>query len=787
MVLARHIVLGVAPALALIAVLQWSGVIEAIDGVVYRNYYQLRGARSSHMGVVLVEVDDRSIRAWGPLPWPQRRYIDLVSTIGEGGPQVIALVEPSALVWLTTTRTIDPALARAPGIPVIAPPLTSPTSDRPRAPGARGVVEELPVTDDQGNPTLLGRILAHAGQDSASRSVAINYLGPDARVPLISAIAVAEGTAHPSAFRDKTVLIGMADTEIAAALATPVGPMTWAEILANAVIAVDDDAALIAPGAVVSWLVVTGYLALASLLFYRRRLRAMAMIGGLWILAPLALGFSGFAIADVTIGIAGPLIGLAMVFLAAIRLNEAEPRRRLGRIARRALERAAQHASEDDRTWHRMARMSAVLFEAHSSMLAELPADRAELQLHALHGAGADDIAERNRDVTRAPFAEPYRTRRSVVAEDFMSPDLEVSTLIAPLVIESRAIGFWILNFPRPRWPTLELEELILTLAGQVARDLEDRRRSTALSAPRRFFSWADGSMTYTVDAVTEETRTVAAERRQANALLAEMPVGAVVASPWLVVESLNHRMRQALAEHGLTDIDKLELVPLLQALLRQSADTVGALLRQAAEHGDTVPLPVPGSPWDFAVTWMAPAESRQTSRDDALPRARFIVTATRRDASRATGPESSSVTFDPRIATIQALGRAGLDTTGDARPARIELGHPMIMARGDSATAAAVMDAILRDAARHGRSDIPCLVAIENEGDRVVITISDSSYAIPQSALPGLLRPSADDDGGQGSLIRAREQLQAMGGDLEVESYYGSGVVFRLELRAAR
>src|SRR5687768_2811650 len=77
-----------------IALLSALGLWDVTDALLERQYYAVRGARSSQQSVVLVGIDEETVERWGAPPYAWDRLDPLIVAIHLGRPVLTALVEP---------------------------------------------------------------------------------------------------------------------------------------------------------------------------------------------------------------------------------------------------------------------------------------------------------------------------------------------------------------------------------------------------------------------------------------------------------------------------------------------------------------------------------------------------------------------------------------------------------------------------------------------------------------------------------------------------------------------
>lgn len=768
---------GLLAALGLVFFMQWLGLSRAVDSRLYELFYELRGERSSQKRVLLIEVDDASIHRLGPLPWSQEHYVDLISQITRGSPRLIAFVEPSSLVWTRDASDRDEVLA-----PVIMPPIHPSRTDEPLKLGTERQVAYVPLYTEQGPPTPFAELIKAAGYDlPMGERLPINYLGPEVQAPVLSAVSVIDGNISAQAFDDKIVLIGRAHTETAMSLPTPIGAMTMAEIHAHALLGIDDGVAWWQPPDEWIWLFVAFYAVTLMLVMYRRPVRTLFTILSIATLGPVICGYIGFATGELLVAVSDLMITALAAFTVAFVVSEANGRARLATLAHEVTRSVSHDGLSEDRFWLRVSKLAELYTDARSSMLAALPPGTPELTIQALSGAGAQDIAEKNRNVRNPPFRQAYNTKQPDVVEGFMvEGDQPLRTMLVPLVVRLEVIGFWILNFAQEELPDGDQEKLIASLAEQIGYGLA-RRREEPVRKNRRRASAAPSRDTLlaTVDNVDRGMSNILLERRLTHSMLEEMPIGMVTAAPWLDIELSNQKMQEVLGDANIKIAEASDLSTLLGKLTGKPSDEVDRQIRQVVESKSPVTFTIADSDYTFTLSWVYTA-----NRSGAVPLARLLLIANHGTDHSENTVETGA--FDVRIVVMHALNLIRVMPDLPERVIRIDLVDPMPRALGSPETTEAALIAMLRDTAVHGSPEMPCTLAVECEEDQIIITVSDPTYSIPASAVEALLRESGQSDNTQSSLAAIQRRLQAQEGaqgHIEVDSFYGSGIVFRLQL----
>jgi signal transduction histidine kinase len=132
-------------------------------------------------------------------------------------------------------------------------------------------------------------------------------------------------------------------------------------------------------------------------------------------------------------------------------------------------------------------------------------------------------------------------------------------------------------------------------------------------------------------------------------------------------------------------------------------------------------------------------------------------------------------------IARVQAQ-EAGIDLTVTA-PA------PGVIARGDEARLAQVLDNLLSNALAHTPAGGQVAIGVAARGRWAVVTVADTGAGIPEAEMPRIFERFYRGDRarrGPGTglgLAIVREIVNAHGGTIEVESVVGEGSVFRVRL----
>ncbi len=222
-----RVVPGILAALMTVGVLV-SGIAQSAEYFAYNALFQIRGPIVWSDQVVVIEIDEASLRRFGRFPWERDRHIEILEALQPADPAVIVFdllfSEPSihddefAAAMATYGRTVLTQSWDASGSPLLpTPPLKAAAIDVGQVyiwADADGLVRSVQL--QQNGIETLGLTAVrvhHRVQESSlvlpSRSLWINWLGPSKYANRYSFAAVLDGAVPDHALRDKIVLIGV--------------------------------------------------------------------------------------------------------------------------------------------------------------------------------------------------------------------------------------------------------------------------------------------------------------------------------------------------------------------------------------------------------------------------------------------------------------------------------------------------------------------------------------------------------------------------------------------------
>jgi hypothetical protein len=620
--------LRVIAALALVWIIfDVTGFGAASDDLLRKQFYAMRGDRPTKQRVILVAIDPATVSAWGPPPWRADRTTTLFKAIDAGLPRAVGIAGDPRLVMGS-----EPVPA---GVMFDSGPIGDPAA----------------------------RMLA-AAKLSLDTDAVTNYVGKRG-LPTLSAGQVASGEIPSATFAGKLVVVGVTAKPYAPLVMTPIGTLTAAQEQAQALASLADGA---------GWSVVPGWLRLLVIVM----MAIVAMIASrraetMWALAITTALSAAMIVVDYLLfasGIAlfGATGALAVTWIALgfERLRERRMIRQLvgeiGMWTRQRLALAAMRVdvSDEQAYWHRVAQLARLYLECTSTIVAELPRGRMRLELRAIHGTTANQIADRELDVRKNPFRTAHMLHTHVWHDGFIAGGA-TSTLIVPLVVRGKTIGFWLLNFqgmPRDHLKAAQLD-LVRTLALELGLAMDRRKQQTAVARAglvERLIG--GGPLASELGEIQKHVRWQTQHQQDLLALGESMPFGVFVATLWGEIRYMNTAMKQLCASEGLDPSDTAHSLPdVLCKLTSMRSDEIHDHLRRLVQELAELHLrgrdrgdDHPGH--DFMLSWLKPTTHAQADSEHLL-----LVCALPRSFTRSRVREvKPSMAFGTRRPSEEAL-----------------------------------------------------------------------------------------------------------------------------------
>jgi signal transduction histidine kinase len=216
----------------LMASLYYLGLLIPLEQIGYSTLFQLRGERKWDNRLVLIKIDEPSIKQFGQFPWKRSRYVDLINRLTQADASIVAFdllfseSSPDDAVFaqaMLQSKRVVLAQAedetRQPLLPI--PELRD-------AAVASGHIRIWADSDGmtrtiqpQVNGTLAFGIAAAMSYSMMQSAIAmpdlshplwLNWVGGADQIPQYSFASVVRGEVPDSAFRDKIVLVGVTAT-----------------------------------------------------------------------------------------------------------------------------------------------------------------------------------------------------------------------------------------------------------------------------------------------------------------------------------------------------------------------------------------------------------------------------------------------------------------------------------------------------------------------------------------------------------------------------------------------
>jgi GAF domain-containing protein len=569
-----------------------TGFGAACDDLLRKQFYAMRGDRPTKQRVILVTLDANTISAWGQPPWRADKINAMFAAIQTGAPRAVGIAGDPRLVM-----------------------------------GSEPVPAGVLFDSAAGDPTV--RMLQAASLRTNPDAVT-NYVGKRG-LPTLSAAQVASGEIPSATFAGKLVVVGVTAKPYAPLVVTPIGPLTAVQDQAQALASIADGT---------SWTVVPGWLRLLVIAL----MSLVAMIASrkaetVWALAitsSLAVGVVvlDYALFAANVALFGATSALAATWIALgfERLRERRAIRHLvseiGVWTRQRLALASMRVdvSDEQAYWQRVARLAQLYLECTSTIVAELPAGRMRLEVRAIHGTSESQIADRELDVRKNPLRTAHLLHTHVWHDSFIAGGT-TSTLLVPLVVRGKTIGFWIINFegrPRDHLKPSHLE-LVRTLALELALAMDRRKQQTAVEGDgfvQRLIG--RGPLATELGEIRQHVRWQTQHQQDLLALGESMPFGVFVATLWGEIRYMNTAMKQLCSLEGLDPGDTGQSLPdVLSRLTSMQSEDVHDNLRRLVHELAELHLrgrdrdDRPGH--DFVLSWLKPTANAQGDAEHLL------------------------------------------------------------------------------------------------------------------------------------------------------------------------
>ncbi len=634
-------------AVVLIAVvlLSWLGLTTALDKQLQRLYYRVRGARTTNTGVLMVGIDQDTLRTWGTPPWGADRWDPLFQALLEGKPKLVAVLEPRGRLFSGAPST-SALVSRARVDKQLILPPASDDLGQPAVVFDGGAVDALSLRMPVGVPTAIHEVLEKLGVDTRRAKLPVNYLGANAPLPTLPAHRVAAREIPLSTFKDRVVVIGLVGEGVAPLVPTPVGPMTESEVHVHALLALTDGDAWNAIPAWLLWMLVISLALLAIVVLPRLSgTRTIWVVGGL-LAASLVADYILFSRGVALMGAALPGAAVLLAAMVSWAGEQAHAHTELATLVQLTKDHLTSGREDlprldgSDRSIERFVESTRLLLDFEGSVFAELPRGKWHLRLRVFNRLTPGDIIEMRRDVRRDPFKTAYVSHRPEwSSRAFVSEEVAAASLLVPLVEFGRVLGVWILTFDSREQVGSQELEIVEALADELTRALS-RARLTSTDADGGRKDHNSGALADEVTNAYDAVFAFAASQTHLNQTLNLLPVGVLVAAFSGTLQFVNVAMRQFLGAAGIHSPGSITLIELLSALLSQPEEevcrTLRGLLGEVGFVRMSVMLSSPASPparYELVITRVSAELGISGARSgNARGPSQFVITATARN-----------------------------------------------------------------------------------------------------------------------------------------------------------
>lgn len=583
---------------ALVWLASAGGLAPAVDRVVQRSYYALRGDRSTTTQLVFVAIDEHTAARWGPPPWPWTRYVELIKPLSRSGARLIAVLEPGPRV--VTPGPLPSELAEGVAAGWLIVPAVGTSHRQPAVVlDPAGVVDAIELgSGTVADPSITRTIVEQLVGSIDEPTLEVNFIGTADRLPTVPAHHVAEGELPPSTFRDRVIVIGLRGERFTPSVPTPVGPMSPSEVHAHAIDGLLNDAAWVAVPGWVDALVV-GSICVLGVVVWRRMRSTWLMVGCVigTAVGCYVGGYLAFRYGDIKAAIGGPWIALVIATIVGLVLERRDAFRGIselqGQIKRRLqISAAGRPSATESQILDYFADALRTYLPVTSCVWAELPVGAWHVVFARWYQGSDADVFERRRDVRRDPWRLPYGSHKPEWSNRaFLEDRLGQRSLLVPVAGFGRLLGFWCVNIPALRAVSAGQLRVLEALADDIAITLSQQRLEWR-PAETRAIATTTGALDDAVDAARHDAVILAQVQERTRAALELLPVGVLVATSWDMIEHCNAAMTKFLTAAGI-ERGRAGVAALIAELAGTSVAAARDALRDIMIVGGTMRLVV--------------------------------------------------------------------------------------------------------------------------------------------------------------------------------------------------
>lgn len=205
------------------------GALQPLEQIAYQSLFRLRGETRWDDRLVLVKIDDASIKKLGRFPWSRQRYVQLLDRLNQANPSIVAF----DILFSESTpedKAFSDAIARSQqvvlaqgeeqsGLPLLPVPLLREaaigTGHIQTVASADGIVRTVEPQRRSESAFGIATVKAYSLMRQTiplprlDQPIWLNWVGSLHTIPQYSFAEVIQGKVNSAAFQNKIVLVGM--------------------------------------------------------------------------------------------------------------------------------------------------------------------------------------------------------------------------------------------------------------------------------------------------------------------------------------------------------------------------------------------------------------------------------------------------------------------------------------------------------------------------------------------------------------------------------------------------
>lgn len=467
-------------------------------------------------------------------------------------------------------------------------------------------------------------------------------------------------------------------------------------------------------------------------------------------------------------------------------------------VDRAARLRGASTPRSDGELFSRLAELAAQVHPADFVLIAELPAEHWEMRFWTRDGAGESLVAEGNRDIREAPYADDAGVlgvrllRRFLVMRD-------TPVVMVPLSALSELEGYLFLCGDKAEQAFVDdpgVAERLGTDLGLLVRQRR-ARRADADSGHLPGARAADPLVDDALDRATSAEDALEA-LELLGALVREAPTALMLADPFGDVQIVGRAMAEVLGHAGIVlprsgseaplPAGTLSLGTVIGTLCEADSREVARTLAELLANPAGIELPVDNAP--HPMTLALRALRRESSGISAV--AGFVATLCERARTTSAYPPNvtalpsrDGLTVVPIWEVVSAaVGAASKKAGAPVKMASARTSAYVIVQRS---TIVPSLTAFLAEAARLGSSSHPPIVAIKEKSLALEISILDLQLGLPLAAIQRVIDAPVAAPPELETLARLLRAVEESQGSVRLKAGGGWGSTLILSMLRAR